>query len=175
MVGTALVYVVALLAVAAAFFAGAAAVFGRGEELAPIPPGATPTWLPDREVQGVHVRAVRFQQAVRGYKMTEVDWVLEQLAGELDRRVGESEGLRWRIALLESAMAGARQADVLRELGLGESFLEPNGENGNASAPASGSGGERSGPASADQDSDQGSEPGGTVEQRPGSGPGAGG
>ena len=175
MVGTALVYVVALLAVAAAFFAGAVAVFGRGEELAPIPPGATPTWLPDREVQAAHVRAVRFQQAVRGYKMAEVDWVLEQLAGELDRRLGESDGLRQRIALLESALAGARQADVLRELGLGEAFLQPNGENGVTSTPASGAEGERPDPASADHDSEPGSEPGGALERRPGSGHGAGG
>jgi DivIVA domain-containing protein len=169
-VGTALVYVVALLAVAAAFFAGAVAVFGRGEELAPIPPGATPTWLPDREVQAAHVRAVRFQQAVRGYKMAEVDWVLEQLAGELDDRAGECDGLRRRIVELESAMAGARQADVLREVGLGESYREPNSENGTASTPDLGSDGERTDPASDDRHSG----PDGAVEQRPGSGHGAG-
>lgn len=87
--GTALIYLVVVLAVAAVLFVGASAVFGRGEELAPIPPGATPTWLPDQDVHADHVRAVRFQQAVRGYKMAEVDWVLERLAGELDRVGGE--------------------------------------------------------------------------------------
>ncbi|WP_064743101.1 DivIVA domain-containing protein [Pseudonocardia spinosispora] len=120
--GTALIYLVVLLVVAAAFFAGAAAVFGRGEELAPIPPGASPTWLPDRDVRAGHVRAVRFQQAVRGYKMAEVDWVLEQLAEELDRGAAETERLRMRVVELESAVAGAKQADVM--LGLG-SPLDP--------------------------------------------------
>jgi DivIVA domain-containing protein len=110
--GTALIYLVVLLGVAAAFFLGATAIFGRGEELAPIPPGATPTWLPDA-VDGVgaeDVRALRFQQVLRGYKMAEVDWVLERLAYELDRvqleldRVaGERDGLRGRLAELESA------------------------------------------------------------------------
>jgi DivIVA domain-containing protein len=111
--GTALIYLVVLLVVAAVFFAGASAVFGRGEELAPIPPGATPTWLPDQELGAVHVRSVRFQQVLRGYKMAEVDWVLARLAGELDRHAEESDGLRRRIVELESAVAGARQADVV--------------------------------------------------------------
>jgi DivIVA domain-containing protein len=112
-VGTALIYLVALLMVAALFFAGASAVFGRGEEMAPVPPGATPTWLPDAIVSSHDVRAVRFQQAVRGYKMAEVDWVLERLAGELDRCALERDDLRRRVVDLESAVAGAKQADVL--------------------------------------------------------------
>jgi len=85
--GTALIYLVVLLGVTVAFFLGASAIFGRGEELAPIPEGATPTRLPESE-QGIgadDVRALRFQQAVRGYKMVEVDWVLERLAVELHR------------------------------------------------------------------------------------------
>ena len=110
--GTALIYLVVLLFVAAVFFVGASAVFGRGEELAPIPPGTTPTWLPDQELGADHLRSVRFQQAVRGYKMAEVDWVLDRLAGELDRKAEESDGLRCRIVELESAIAGAKQADV---------------------------------------------------------------
>jgi DivIVA domain-containing protein len=110
--GTALIYLVVLIGVAAVFFLGATAVFGRGEELAPIPPTATPTWLPEpgQGVEGEDVRAVRFQQALRGYKMAEVDWVLERLAAELDRVQlelatvsGERDGLRGRLAELESA------------------------------------------------------------------------
>ncbi|WP_051580416.1 DivIVA domain-containing protein [Pseudonocardia acaciae] len=89
--GTALIYLVVVLGVAAVFFLGASAVFGRGEELAPIPPGATPTWLPDHQLRADDVRALRFQQAIRGYKMAEVDWALERLAGELDRAAGELE------------------------------------------------------------------------------------
>jgi DivIVA domain-containing protein len=114
---TALIYLVVLLVVAALFFAGASAVFGRGEELAPVPPGATPTWLPETAVSSGDVRAVRFQQAVRGYKMAEVDWVLERLAGELDRCAGERDDLRRRLVDLESAVAGAKQADVFGLVG----------------------------------------------------------
>ena len=91
---TALIYVLVLLAVAAAIFVGVSTLFGRGEELAPIPRGASPTWLPDSGMAAADVRAVRFQQAVRGYRMAEVDWALEQVAGELDRlhrRIAELE------------------------------------------------------------------------------------
>ena len=49
------------------------------------PPDATPTRLPAGDLEGEDVRGLRFQQAVRGYRMTEVDWVLERLAEELDR------------------------------------------------------------------------------------------
>jgi DivIVA domain-containing protein len=111
--GTALVYLVVLLVVAALLFACASAAFGRGEELAPIPKGSTPTWLPDAGVEAMHVRAVRFQQAVRGYRMSEVDWVLDRLAGELDRHAEQTDGLYRRIAELEAAVAGAKQADVV--------------------------------------------------------------
>jgi DivIVA domain-containing protein len=98
---TALVYLVVLLVVAALFFVIASAVFGRGEELAPIPPGSSPTWLPDDEVGPGDVRALRFQQAVRGYRMGEVDWVLDRLAGELERVTADREDLRRRLADLE--------------------------------------------------------------------------
>ncbi len=100
-VGTALVYLLVVAAVAAAVFGVAAAVFGRGEELAPLPPGATPTRLPVGEVGGDDVRALRIPQAVRGYRMAEVDWVLERLADELDRVGAERDGLRARVAELE--------------------------------------------------------------------------
>ena len=112
--GTALIYLVVLLVVAALVFAGASAAFGRGEELAPIPRSATPTWLPDREVRAVDVRAVRFQQAVRGYRMAEVDWVLDRLAGELDRQRAREELLVARIAELEAALSGAAPADEVK-------------------------------------------------------------
>ncbi|MCP2261875.1 DivIVA domain-containing protein [Streptoalloteichus tenebrarius] len=95
---TALIYLVVMVAVAAVVFLIASAVFGRGEELAPLPPGASPTRLPPAEVTGDDVRALRFQQAVRGYRMSEVDWALERLAGELDQ-------LRGRVAELERELA----------------------------------------------------------------------
>jgi DivIVA domain-containing protein len=82
--GSALVYVIVVGLVAAAVYLLVAFVFGRGEELAPMPAGATPTRLPARDLTGGDVRDLRFQQTLRGYKCSEVDWALERLAAEVD-------------------------------------------------------------------------------------------
>lgn len=103
---TALVYLIVVTVVAAAFFGLAAVVFGRGEELAPLAPDATPTRLPSRDIAGADLRELRFPQAVRGYRMAEVDWVLDRMADELDRLVGERDELTARVAELESAVPG---------------------------------------------------------------------
>lgn len=97
-----MVYLVVMVAVAAAVFLAVALLFGRGEELAPIAPGASPTRLPTTDIGPQDVRELRFQQAVRGYKMSEVDWALDRLAGELERADRELETLRRRVAELES-------------------------------------------------------------------------
>lgn len=104
--GTALLYLLVVVAVAAAVFGIAAAVFGRGEELAPLPPGPTPSALPAGEATGDDVRALRFPQAVRGYRMADVDWALDRLADELDRAVAERDELRARLG--EHGHDGAR-------------------------------------------------------------------
>ena len=96
--GSALVYVIVVGLVAAAVYLVAAFVFGRGEELAPMPPGATPTRLPARDLTGGDVRDLRFQQALRGYKCSEVDWALERLAAEVD-------ALRARVEAMEDLAA----------------------------------------------------------------------
>jgi DivIVA domain-containing protein len=96
-VTTALIYLVVMVLVAAVVYLLASAVFGRGEELAPLPPGASPTRLPADDATGDDIRAVRFQQVLRGYKMSEVDWVLERLGTEVDElraRIVELEALR---------------------------------------------------------------------------------
>jgi DivIVA domain-containing protein len=108
-VGTALIYLLVVTAVAAVLFGLAAAVFGRGEELPPLPPGATPTRLPAGEIDGDDVRELQFQQAVRGYRMDEVDWVLDRLADELDRAGVERDGLLARVAELESELASGER------------------------------------------------------------------
>ncbi|MDR6598197.1 DivIVA domain-containing protein [Saccharothrix longispora] len=92
---SALLYIVVMALVAAVVFLLAALVFGRGEELAPLPPGASPTRLPADDVTPADVRDLKFQQVLRGYKMTEVDWALDRLAGELEQ-------LRARVAELEA-------------------------------------------------------------------------
>ncbi len=90
----ALLYLIVMVAVAAVVFLLAALVFGRGEELAPLPPDASPTRLPSEDITAEDVRELKFQQVFRGYKMSEVDWVLQRLAtevGELRARVEELE------------------------------------------------------------------------------------
>lgn len=103
---TALSYLLAAAVVAAALFGIVVVVFGRGEELPPLPSRATPTRLPEGNLDGAHVRELRFPQAVRGYRMGDVDWVLERLADELDRVGAERDGLATRIAELEAERAG---------------------------------------------------------------------
>ncbi|SFB51753.1 DivIVA domain-containing protein [Amycolatopsis marina] len=98
---TALIYLIVMLLVAAVVFLIAAVVFGRGEELAPLAPGSSPTRLPAEEITGADVREVKFQLVLRGYKMAEVDWVVARLGSEID-------GLRARIAELENE-AGERR------------------------------------------------------------------
>ncbi|MDQ3404656.1 MAG: DivIVA domain-containing protein [Actinomycetota bacterium] len=92
---TALVYLVVMVLVAAVVFLLASVVFGRGEELPPLPPGASPTRLPAAGVTSEDLRSVRFQLVLRGYKMSEVDWVLRRIGGEVDT-------LRARVAELEA-------------------------------------------------------------------------
>jgi len=111
-VGTALIYLLVVVVVAAAFFGIAVLVFGRGEELPPLPPDATPTRLPARAIGAHHVRALRFPLALRGYRMTEVDWVLDRLAGELERTEAERDELAARIAELEADAATQPDARV---------------------------------------------------------------
>ena len=93
--GTVLIYLIVAAVVAAVVFLVASLVFGRGEELAALPPDATPTWLPDGPITGDDVRALRFSQVLRGYRMSEVDWALQHTAAELD-------ALRARLAELET-------------------------------------------------------------------------
>jgi DivIVA domain-containing protein len=94
-VGTVLIYLIVAAVVAAVVFLAASLVFGRGEELAALPPDATPTWLPAGPIVGDDVRAIRFSQVLRGYRMSEVDWTLQRAAAELD-------ALRARVAELEA-------------------------------------------------------------------------
>ena len=110
--GSALVYLLVVAAVAAVVFLVAAAVFGRGEELAPLPPDATPTRLPAVDVTGGDVRDLRFQQVLRGYKMSEVDWVLDRLAEELDRLRADRDDARDRLARLEDGRGAVVEGDV---------------------------------------------------------------
>ncbi len=102
---TALIYLLVMLLVAAVVFLLASLVFGRGEELAPLAPESSPTRLPTDDITSADVGDVRFQVVVRGYKMSEVDWVMSRLGTEIDL-------LRARVAELEAERAGG---EVRRE------------------------------------------------------------
>ena len=79
-----LLYLVVLVLVAIVLFGAASLLFGRGEQLPPLPRGTTATVLPASGVTGADVDAVKFTQTLRGYKTSEVDWVLDRLASELE-------------------------------------------------------------------------------------------
>lgn len=77
-------FVIGLIVVSGVLFAVGALVFGRGEELAPPPRDSTPVVLPaDRPPDAADVEALRLSVVLRGYRMLEVDWVLDQLGQAL--------------------------------------------------------------------------------------------
>jgi DivIVA domain-containing protein len=91
-----LLYLVVLVLVAIVLFGAGSLLFGRGEQLPPLPKGTTATVLPAFRVTGADVDAVKFTQVLRGYKTSEVDWVLDRLGREL-------EALRGQLAALQAA------------------------------------------------------------------------
>ena len=95
---TAVVVVLTTVVVAALVFLGGAVLMGRGETQPPADPERSPLELPqDRAVTADDVRGVRMTVTVRGYRMTEVDWLLEQLARALEERDGQVAALRARL------------------------------------------------------------------------------
>jgi DivIVA domain-containing protein len=89
-----LLYLVVLILVATVLFGLGSVLFGRGERLPPLPRGTTATVLPASGVTGSDVDAVKFTQTLRGYKTSEVDWVLERLGQELDLLRGQLGAVR---------------------------------------------------------------------------------
>jgi DivIVA domain-containing protein len=84
-VTTVLQYLVIAAVIGLVVFALAVFVFGRGEQLAPLSPRISPTELPERGMTGADVGTVKFAMALRGYRMSDVDWALERMGGEIDR------------------------------------------------------------------------------------------
>ena len=82
-----LVGLAAVAVVGALLFLGGSVLLGRGETQPPADLDRSPVELPDdRPVSGEDVRALQISVAVRGYRMTEVDWLLEQLAQTIEER-----------------------------------------------------------------------------------------
>ncbi|MGB5112711.1 MAG: DivIVA domain-containing protein [Mycobacterium sp.] len=89
-----LLYLVVLVLVGTVLFALGSVLFGRGEQLPPLPNATTATLLPASGVTGLDVDDVKFTQTLRGYKTSEVDWVLDRLGAELDSLRGELAAVR---------------------------------------------------------------------------------
>jgi DivIVA domain-containing protein len=89
-----LLYLVVLILVAIVLFGLGSVLFGRGEVLPPLPRATTATALPASGVTGADVDAVKFTQTLRGYKTSEVDWVLDRLGQELDQLRGQLAAVR---------------------------------------------------------------------------------
>ena len=91
-------FVVGVLVVAALLFLGASLLLGRGETQPPADLDRSPVALPDdRLVTGDDVRALQLSVAVRGYRMTEVDWLLDQFGLILDERDDQIAALRQQV------------------------------------------------------------------------------
>jgi DivIVA domain-containing protein len=89
-----LMYLVVLILVSIVLFGIASFIFGRGEQLPPLPRSTTATVLPASGVTAADVEAVKFSQVLRGYKTSEVDWVLDRLGTELDQLRAELATVR---------------------------------------------------------------------------------
>ena len=101
-----LLSVVGVLVVAGVLFLGASLLMGRGEAQPPAERDRSPVELPEnRPVTGDDVRGLRISVAARGYRMTEVDWLLEQLADALEERDAEIASLRARLREGEPGVA----------------------------------------------------------------------
>ncbi|TQN37378.1 DivIVA domain-containing protein [Blastococcus colisei] len=88
-------FVVGVLVVGALLFLGASLLLGRGETQPPAEPDRSPVALPgDRPVTADDVRALQLSVAARGYRMTEVDWLIDQFALVLEERDAEISALR---------------------------------------------------------------------------------
>src|SRR5688572_32758356 len=99
---------------------------GRGETQPPADPTRSPVELPDdRPVLGDDVRALRLSPAFRGYRMTEVDWLIDQFAQILDERDAELAALRGSAGTHPPAPGTAKQGQEPAEDGSRDPEEEP--------------------------------------------------
>lgn len=107
-------FLLGVVVVAALLFLGAAFLLGRGETQPPADLDRSPVELPvARPVTGDDVRALRMTVTLRGYRMTEVDWLLDQFARTLDERDAEIAALTERLhpAPADDRKSGRTPAD----------------------------------------------------------------
>lgn len=116
-----LLFVVAVLVVGGLLFLGGSLLLGRGETQPPADLDRSPVELPDgRPVVGDDVRALQISVAFRGYRMTEVDWLLDQFAQAFDDRDAQIAELHRRLAEKTSTAEPTRETDDAPGDGPGE-------------------------------------------------------
>jgi DivIVA domain-containing protein len=93
-VTTVLFYLVVAGLIGLVVFFLAVFVFGRGEQMAALDPRTSPAELPEDDITAEDVRRIRFALALRGYRMSDVDWTLERLGEQLDQLRRENAILR---------------------------------------------------------------------------------
>jgi DivIVA domain-containing protein len=121
-------FVIGVLLVGGLLFLGASLLMGRGETQPPAELNRSPVELPDdRPVLGDDVRALQLSPVFRGYRMTEVDWLIDQFAEILDERDAELAALRG--AAHPSPGAAAKQ---MEEPVAGEDPRDPDEEHPHA-------------------------------------------
>ena len=111
---TLLEYLVVAAVIGAIVFFLAVVVFGRGEQIAPLDPRTAPAELPESGISAADVRAVRFSMAVRGYRMSDVDWTLDRIGDELDELRRENAQLRVLAAEPDDGPVTAPLGEVVR-------------------------------------------------------------
>jgi DivIVA domain-containing protein len=106
------VLVLAVLLLAALLFGVAAVSVGHGSPLSDAEPDRRPPVLAGRGVGAEDVQGLRFTMAMRGYRMDEVDAVLDRLAGELSVRDAELSRLRGEPVAAQDAASVSEAAPV---------------------------------------------------------------
>ena len=91
------------IAVVAVLFVAAAVATRDGDVLREAPRDAADLDLPKGPLQAEDVTAVRFSMATRGYRMSEVDALLELVTAELHAREETQRGLEAELAQARSA------------------------------------------------------------------------
>ncbi|GGL95865.1 DivIVA domain-containing protein [Nakamurella endophytica] len=91
---TLLEYLVIAAVIGAVVFVLAVLVFGRGEQMAPLSPRTSPAQLPGEGIGADDVRSVKFSLALRGYRMSDVDWVLDRVGDRIDELERDNARLR---------------------------------------------------------------------------------
>jgi DivIVA domain-containing protein len=92
-------FVVGVLVVGGLLFLGTSLLLGRAETQPPAELDRSPVELPDdRPVAADDIRALRMSVTLRGYRMSEVDWLLDQFALTLEERDAEIARLTEQLA-----------------------------------------------------------------------------